>query len=111
MKRVNFREWLEWRGFLDGYLRNRLESMERNGWPYEVLMEDPYEWINHAFKWERTPENHDYWEEASESWDAELLGLPVSSDGDGRVDFGMPMNDKLGMTLLLAELEENNGHD
>ena len=109
MKRVNFKAWLEKRGLLEEYLRNRLDSLERNAWPYEVLMSDPAEWINHAFKWMGTPEGHNYWDGVNGRWDAVLRKLSSSDIAAGRVEYGLPMDDKLGITLILVGLEERNG--
>ena len=106
---VNFKEWLKERGLLAGYLRNRVDSLERNAWPYEVLLVDPSEWINHAFKWEGTPEGHTYWRTVHRSWNNILDNLLVPGGGDVRVEYGLPLYDKLGMTLILAEQEGKDG--
>ena len=105
MGKLNFREWLEERGLLAGYLRNRLAYLEYDWWPYEVLILDPYKWTNHAFKWAGTPEGHCFWEGVNGRWDAVLRRFQAPDRGAGRFEYGLPMDDKLGITLILAGLE------
>ena len=102
---INFKEWLEERGLLDGYLKNRLASLELNWWPYEMLPTAPSEWLNHAFRWSGTPEGHCYWDGVNGRWDAGLRRFQASDIAAGRVEYGLPMDDKLGITLILAGME------
>ena len=102
MEKLNFREWLAGRGVLLEYVRNRVADRE---WSNDMSpkVDMPYGWIDGAFWFSRMGQDVNLkWIKLSGEWSEAL-------DGGCAAVPGMPFNDKLGMTLLLAELEADNG--
>ena len=104
--RIVFKDWLEERGVLKDWIRARLEDgaldLDDDG---GVVSSNPVDrdWILNAFTWSRTPRGDDGWHELHKKWRLAL------SDYHDVVEPGMPINDKLGLSLLLAELEDEDG--
>ena len=107
-KTLNFRKWLESLGVLTEYVRGYLAGDLVH--PYATVPETcPMTWLNwqHPDIAHIVPEGSvsgETWEEIELSWDN------LCQNGSfGEVVMGMPLTDKLGMTLLMAELEASDG--
>ena len=95
---LNFREWLEERGCLGKYARNRMEALhDHDDWYFSVDETDVDNYINRAFYWSTTPEDHSFWEKIHWEWRGECRAHYWN------VEAGMPFNDQLGLTLLSME--------
>ena len=97
-----FGDWLDKRGILTAYVRNRVKD---DDWEINILAPDPeapHTWMGLAFNKCDTPEGADYWVYAEREW-------CHAYNKYARVEEGMPINDQLGMSLLLMELEEDDG--
>ena len=101
MDKLVFKDWLAERGCLRAFILNRLADDDWDGasCPVEIY---PSSWMGLAFKFSGVPEGYEYWENLRSDWRADY---PRHDE----VEMGMPINDKLGMALLLAELEEDHG--
>ena len=100
MDKIVFREWLAGRGVLLEYVRYRVADKEwSNGMSPNTDI--PESWIDGAFWFSRMdPEVDSKWGKLCGEWsEASEYRLAVP---------GMPLNDQLGMSLLLAELENGN---
>ena len=106
MKKLSFRQWLRDRGLLVEYLRNRLNSLNHSWLEYGTLLEDPSTWINQAFSWKDSPEGFYAWSNTSHQWSSTLSADTITFS---MVDPAIPLDDPMGLALLLAELEEENG--
>ena len=104
MKVLNFREWLEERGVLAEFLRERVNG----GMLFDLNSLDPYLWMQLAFSHDFSRMGDSFWEAVDEVWSASLHGLDLHDDDDPKdsVELGMPADDPLGLALLLAELED-----
>ena len=94
---VKFRKWLEDKGALAKYIRNRL--CELAGTHHKSIGGEITDWFLVAFNWRESDEGGDYWRDLDHEWD-QLLSLGRTSK-----DPGMPLDDPLGLSLLLTELE------
>ena len=98
---IVFKEWLEEKGALADYTRNRLSMF---GEPkYKAIAATGDDWLMGAFRWRTTRRGFDYWGELDNEW-RNLIGWELAG-----ADPGMPLDDELGMRLLLSELEDRNG--
>ena len=98
MDTINFKDWLEEKGVLLEYVRYRVADPEWSTCmaPVEGI---PNSWITSSFWFSKMGIDVNVkWSRLSDEW-VEACG------GCRPVVPGMPMNDKLGMILLLAELE------
>ena len=108
MEKINFREFLRDRGLLGEYARILTGAgMRRN------LITDPHNelaaltWISAAFTLgglQCTSE----WSKADDDWCRIVFDNKLIANPDN-VEFGFPLEDELGMALLLAEPGEPDG--
>ena len=104
---LDFREWLESMGVLPEYIRGYLAG-ELVNWDDAIADDYPMGWLNWQ-NWStagtvpRGAACLETWEEIEDSWDNQCQNGPFDE-----VVMGMPLEDKLGMALLLAELEERD---
>ena len=109
--KVNFREFLEDHGVLGEYLRNTLSSPN-----YSPDPEDPGNWLLEAFDWGLYDSK--WWSRVDDSWRECLMertGCRIHDTFGGHwkypdaVEPGLPIGDKLGLSLVLAEELEDEG--
>ena len=104
---INFREWLEGKGLLKAYIEGYLTEDVVD--PDDITGESPMYWLNWK-DWKvagTIPDVEgcsDTWRDIEDEWDV-LYRKRVRDE----FVMGMPMNDRLGMALLLAELEDEDG--
>ena len=103
MKKIVFKDWLEERGLLLPYIRNRLGDLDCPYGKGLVHEDHPLNWLFGAFYRSMTPEKLDFWSSVCTEWSRAL--------DYGGAEPGMPLNDSLALALLLAELEANDGTD
>ena len=102
MRKINFKEWLAGRGVLLEYVRLRVAD---DDWGDSIAAppeHDPSKWISYAFTTTSAAASAVNWDDISYNWLNEVFSP------SRKIETGMPMNDKLGMTLLLAELERDD---
>ena len=103
----NFKKFLEGNGILREYIELRLEFMSRFGQWNEVARRDPSEWLllttNHSPEWYNCYSGLDerWCALCGTSWAFRKARVPAEP--------GMPLDDPLGLRLVLAELDEQNG--
>ena len=102
METVVFKDWLEERGLLVPFLRNMLDARDNRDWCARLNIETPLKWVDKAFLWETTPEEHLRWAKTCEAWEF------LVRDRNCPVEAGMPLEDDMGLRLMLAGLEEND---
>ena len=100
MEKLNFRDWLEERGCLLPYVRARLTDTDWGDSSSAPDIDDPETWMLKAFWSMSTLEGCTYWGAVDIAWGEALRSHAVKAVP------GLPINDRLGMTLLLAELED-----
>ena len=119
MSRIVFRDFLKERGALEGYVRNRLwilkRVMGREPLPFmltPVIIPSNVTryWVYRGFNWSRTPEGEEYWYDIDKAWKVingpeDWKGLPRNGD---TFEAGIPLNDALGLELVLATLEDGD---
>ena len=118
-----FREWLEERGLLRAYVKYRAGDSD---WDIAVLSpvpEAPHTWMGLAFNKYDTDEGVEYWSNVEREWCASYStytcvkeGMPLNDQLGmslllAELEAECPLSDELGMTLLLVELEEDDGKD
>ena len=96
--KYTLREFLEERGCLGKYARNRLRDIQgTDDWYRHVHEDDASNYINRGFYWVSTPEGNFFWARWHDEWEEECRTR------DLEVEAGMPLNDQLGLTLLSME--------
>ena len=100
MGKVSFRKFLEDHGALEHYVRGRLRLPEYHA-SSRLSPDKPYYWTIFAFHWKvvLAPPGLT-WQALGLEWGELVLAGEVDSDP------GMPLFDRLGLTLLLSELED-----
>ena len=101
MDKLSFRDWLSKQGILVKYLRNRVVSLSIGIWEFDLVYDEPRHWVSDSFRWAQTPEGHYFWDDINNKWADYASG--------GGMEYGMPLDDALGLSLVLAELEDENG--
>ena len=112
MKELNFKEWLRDHNCLEVFARNRLMDDDWEGYEAPDL-DDPRGWVGMSFYGERAADpDHDklYWANLHFEWSV-AVGKFLQCYPYGRVVPGMPLNDRLGMSLFVAGLEADYGKD
>ena len=98
-----FREWLKKRDLLVAYAKYRAADGDWGLSELAPVPESPHSWIGLAFNKYNTDEGVEYWADVENEWCADYSTYIY-------VEAGIPINDQLGMHLLLAELEDVNGN-
>ena len=97
--RIVFKEWLEDHGCLREYIQCRIER------PLVPRLTDsgmtPYNWVLDAFAWGRMRDDW-FWNEIHLDWREAIHKY------GGEIVAGLPLDDPVGLALLLAELENGN---
>ena len=107
MMELNLKDWLRERGCLEAFARNRLSDDDWEGDEAPDL-DYPRGWIGKSFYGYRTvdPEYTEvYWSDLHLEWSAEV-SKHLECYPDGAVVPGIPLDDRLGMSLFVAKLEE-----
>ena len=99
MGEPNFKEWLSNRGLLEDYLRRRLEYVKGSS-STDLAEQPPRMWIAQAFVFDTGAGG---WRNEDLVWRMDLAFYEYPPEP------GMPLDDPLGLRLLLAELEEEHG--
>ena len=105
-RRACLKTWLAARGYLEAYIRNTINHLAREGCVEPVDPSNPLCWVDQSFDTAATPESAYFWSLIDYAW-----GLEVERAGKDAVEYGMPMNDQLGLALVLAELEGKDEED
>ena len=109
MEKIVFKDWLDERGLLSAFCRNRLNALgelDDNRWILRLDPGFPVYWLSRSFHFDTgMPGGRLAWSTAYKDWRL-LVGRP-----DVQVEAGIPLNDRLGLTLMLAELEEDDGEN
>ena len=102
MEKIVFKDWLEDQGCLRKYIQCRIER------PLEDRLlgsgTTPYSWVVDAFEWGSMLEDW-FWNETHLDWRRTIHRYT------GEIVAGMPLDDPVGLALLLAELEPDYGKD
>ena len=108
-RKLVFRKWLDSFEILPAYVRAVIsrdaEHVRRYGdWPRDPMSPaKPGVWLIEAFPWDWTPEGGRFWGRANDAW---MESIRFAKLYRIEIEAGMPIDDKLGLTLVLAELEE-----
>ena len=103
MGKITFRKFLEEHGALERYVRGRIRSM---GYPSQAMLslDKPYYWLMFAFNWNVVTDPPGFsWCELDLEWGHLVI------DGKTSGDPGFPLGDRLGLALMLTELEDGYG--
>ena len=98
---IRFKEWLQKKCALAEYARNRLGMFGKPN--YAAITGKGDDWFMGAFRWLTTRQGFDYWNDLNNEWKI-LICVELAS-----ADPGMPLDDELGLRLLLNELEGRDG--
>ena len=108
---LNFKAWLAALSILEEYIRNTVafdvERGEVGNW-VEPSPDLPGSWVDYGFSWSDTPEGADFWLEIHHAWEDTVQGATKLGM---EVEAGIPLEDKLGMAMLLADLEAKEADD
>ena len=99
MEKINFREFLEVNGVLLDYARAKLGPGFQGK---ELEVDKPRFWVSRAFDWMDNTPGYMEWAAVHDRWIAELREEVLT------VEPGLPLCDRLGMMIFLAELEDVN---
>ena len=97
METLDFREFLEESFALHKYARNLRGR--------KIIEGGASHWVGRAFTWDETPEGYDFWLALHLLW---IDLVAQCGREEGRITFGVPIKDKLGMALLAVDEEETD---
>ena len=94
--KANLRRFLESEGMLGSYVEAALKDMDTT---FQHVW-NPEHWVSDVFLWEIIMEDDKAISALNRRW------LDLLAKSDGEPESGMPLDDELGLRLLLEELED-----